>query len=243
MGEVGFEVKDWVAPDLPSHEVMEGTYARLEPLSVQKHAAGLWDAYSEDREGHVWTYLPDGPFVSLSQFHKFMREKEPSTDPLFFAIRDIASGKLGGILSFLRMDPEAGSIEVGFITFSPQLQRTKAGTEAIILVARKAFELGYRRFEWKCNALNLASRRAAERYGFSYEGVFRQAAIVKGRNRDTAWFAMVDKEWDRINAAYTRWLDPNNFVSTGREIHSLRDMVAPVLVARDPVVAAHHIEP
>jgi len=146
-------------------------------------------------------------------------------------------------LSLLRISPEAGSIEVGFITFSPQLQRTKAGTEAVILLARKAFELGYRRFEWKCNALNLRSRRAAERYGFSYEGVFRQAAVVKGRNRDTAWFAMIDQEWDQIDAAYTRWLDPRNFVSTGREIHSLRDMVAPILVSRDPLVQAYQKEP
>jgi len=238
MAELGFEVENWVAPARPAHEVMDGRYARLEPLSVQAHAAGLWDAFAEDQEGVVWDYLPDGPFVSLAQFHKFVRAKAPSEDPLFFAVRDKESGQLGGFLSFLRIAPEAGSIEVGFITFAPRLQNTKTGTEAVILMARKAFALGYRRFEWKCNALNLASRRAAERYGFSFEGVFRQAAVIKGRNRDTAWFAMVDGEWDRIDAAYTRWLEPRNFVSTGREIHSLRDMTAPVLVSRDPVVGA-----
>lgn len=241
--DLGWDVENWVVPAQPAHEVMEGAYARLEPLSVQAHAAGLWDAFAEDEEGRVWDYLPDGPFVSLSQFHKFARGKAPSTDPLFFAVRDIESGKLGGFLSFLRIAPEAGSIEVGFITFAPRLQNTKTGTEAVILMARKAFELGYRRFEWKCNALNIGSRRAAERYGFSYEGVFRQAAVIKGRNRDTAWFAMVDGEWDAIDAAYARWLEPRNFVSTGREIHSLRDMTAPVLVTRDQVVEAYQKEP
>ncbi len=239
MGELGWEVSDWVAPERPSHVVIEGQYARLEPLTVKDHAAGLWDAFSQDVEGHVWDYLPDGPFMSLSQFHKFTRSKEPSLDPLFFAIRDVETGKLGGFLSLLRISPEAGSIEVGFITFSPQLQNSKAGTEAVILLARLAFSLGYRRFEWKCNALNKGSRRAAERYGFSFEGVFRQAAVVKGRNRDTAWFAMIDQEWEKIDAAYTRWLDPQNFISTGREIHSLRDMTAPILVARDPVVRGY----
>jgi len=243
MGEFGFEVPDWVVPERPPHEVFEGQHARLEPFSVQDHAAGLWDAFAEDTEGQVWDYLPDGPFVSLSQFHKFARGQEPSVDPLFFAIRDVETGKLGGFLSFLRIMPEAGSIEVGYITFAPRIQNTKTGTEAVILMARKAFELGYRRFEWKCNALNLGSRRAAERYGFSYEGVFRQAAVIKGCNRDTAWFAMIDSEWDAINAAYTRWLEPRNFVSTGREIHSLRDMTAPILVSRDPVVLDNQKEP
>lgn len=236
--DLGWDVDNWTPPMRPAHEVIEGQYARLEPLDVQKHAAGLWDAFAEDRDGVVWDYLPEGPFVSLKQFHKFAREKEPSTDPLYFAVRDLKSGNLGGFLSFLRITPEAGSIEVGYITFAPRLQNTCTGTEAVMLLARRAFGLGYRRFEWKCNALNLSSRRAAERYGFSFEGIFRQAAIVKGRNRDTAWFAMVDKEWPQIEAAYDRWLEPRNFVSTGREIHSLRTLTGNHLVARDPVVVA-----
>lgn len=237
MAEVGKPVSDWVIPPVPVHEVIKGRYVRLEPLSVQKHAAGLWDAFSEDQDGSVWDYLPDGPFVSLSQFHKLVRDKEPSKDPLFFAVRDLESGKLGGFLSFLRISPEAGSIEVGYITFAPSLQKTKGATEAVVLLARRVFELGYRRFEWKCNALNMGSRRAAERYGFSFEGVFRQAAIVKGRNRDTAWFAMIDGEFGAIDAAYTRWLDPQNFISTGRQIHSLSDMTRPILVTRDPLLS------
>jgi len=124
MGEFGFEVPDWVVPERPPHEVFEGQHARLEPFSVQDHAAGLWDAFAEDTEGQVWDYLPDGPFVSLSQFHKFARGQEPSVDPLFFAIRDVETGKLGGFLSFLRIMPEAGSIEVGYITFAPRIQNT-----------------------------------------------------------------------------------------------------------------------
>ncbi len=236
--ELGAAVENWAPPPRPEHEVIEGTYARLEPFSVQTHAAGLWDAFSQDAEGTVWTYLPSGPFMSLKQFHAFARTMDPSDDPMFFAVRDQQTGALGGFLSLLRIKPEAGSIEVGYITFAPSLQNTKTGTEAIVLLARLVFGLGYRRFEWKCNALNRGSRRAAERYGFSFEGVFRQAAVIKGRNRDTAWFAMTDGDWPKIEAAYTRWLDPQNFISTGREIHSLRTMTGPALVTRDPVVEA-----
>lgn len=232
--DLGWDVTGWIPPEIPPHEKMTGQYAQLEPLSASSHASALWDAFSLDQDGRVWDYLPSGPFVSLSQFHRLIRENEPSRDPLFFAVRDLKTGQLGGFLSFLRMNPDAGTIEVGYITFAPQLQNTRAGTEAIVLMARKAFALGYRRFEWKCNALNIASRRAAERYGFSYEGVFRQAAVIKGRNRDTAWFAMVDGEFDQIDAAYARWLDPQNFVSTGTQIRSLRDLTAPILVSRDP---------
>lgn len=235
MAELGFEVADWTAPPRPEHAAIEGLHVRLEPLSVAEHAAGLWDAFAEDQDGQVWDYLPDGPFVSLSQFHKLVRRLEPSEDPMFFAVRERDTGRLSGFLSFLRIAPEAGSIEVGYISFAPRLQKTPAGTEAVVLMARTAFGLGYRRFEWKCNALNRASRRAAERYGFSFEGVFRQAAVVKGRNRDTAWFAMVDGEWPRIDAAYTRWLDAQNFISTGRQIHSLSDMTRPILLTRDPL--------
>ena len=243
MSDLGWDVEGWQVPERPPHVEIEGSYARLEPLTLSRHASSLWDAFALDAEGHVWDYLPSGPFQSLNQFYKMAKDLEPSTDPLFFAVRDLETDQLGGFLSYLRIAPEAGSIEVGYITFAPQLQNTKAGTEAIILMARRAFALGYRRFEWKCNALNLASRRAAERYGFSYEGIFRQAAVVKGRNRDTAWFAMIDKEWDQIDAAYSRWLEPRNFVSTGRQIHSLRDMTAPLLVARDPMVLSDQAEP
>ncbi len=243
MEDLGWEVENWVVPGRPEHEIMQGQYARLEPLSLQKHASALWDAFAEDKEGRVWDFLPEGPFVSLSQFYKLIQKLDPSTDPLFFAVRDLATGQLGGFLSFLRIAPEAGSIEVGFITFAPRLQNTPTGTEAVVLMARKAFELGYRRFEWKCNALNLGSRRAAERYGFSYEGIFRQAAVVKGRNRDTAWFAMIDSEFEAINAAYERWLEPRNFISTGTQIRNLRELTLPLLASRDPKVVGYQSAP
>jgi RimJ/RimL family protein N-acetyltransferase len=155
-------------------------------------------------------------------------------DPVFFAIRDLSTGSWSGVASYLRITPEAGTIEVGHINLSPELQRTRAATEAMLLMMARAFETGYRRYEWKCNALNLGSRRAAERLGFSYEGIFRQATVIKGRNRDTAWFAAIDAEWPALKAAFARWLDPSNFDDEGRQRRSLSELTAPILVARDP---------
>ena len=149
----------------------------------------------------------------------------------------MADGRLGGTLSLMRMEPRAGSIETGWLTFAPRLQRTREATEAVFLLMRWSFEAGYRRFEWKCDAANLPSRRAAERFGFSYEGVFRQAGVVKGRNRDTAWFAAIDAEWPALSAAYDRWLDPGNFDPAGRQRESLAALTRAILVARDPLLA------
>lgn len=227
-------VPDWTAPPRPAHAMLEGRFARLEPLDPDAHAADLNDAFDQDTDGTVWTYLPSGPFPSRSGFHRFIREMAVSQDPLFFAVRDRSTGRALGFLSLLRIMPEAGTIEVGYITFSPLLQRTPAASEAIILLAREAFRIGYRRFEWKCNALNHVSRRAAQRYGFSYEGIFRQAAVIKGRNRDTAWFAMIDAEFPALNAAWTAWLDPKNFLQNGRQVRALSDMTRPILVKTDP---------
>jgi RimJ/RimL family protein N-acetyltransferase len=153
-------------------------------------------------------------------------------DPQFHAIVDRATGQAVGVASYLRIDPAAGSIEVGHINYSPLLQRTVAATETMYLMMRRAFELGYRRYEWKCNALNAPSRGAAQRLGFSYEGVFRQARVDKGRNRDTAWYAMIDTEWPALDQAFRRWLDPANFDEQGRQRTSLSELTAPVLVAR-----------
>ena len=150
-----------------------------------------------------------------------------------FAVR-MSDGKIGGTLSLLRINPNAGSIEVGYIVFTPRLQRTREATEAIYLTIKWAFEAGYRRFEWKCNAANLPSRRAAERFGLSYEGIFRQAAVVKGKNRDTAWFAAIDREWPALQAAFETWLDPQNFDETGQQKQKLSELTAQILVARDP---------
>ncbi len=157
-------------------------------------------------------------------------------DPLFFAIRDLETGHWAGVASYLRITPEAGTIEVGHINLAPELQRTRAATEAMALMMGHAFGLGYRRYEWKCNALNLGSRRAAQRLGFSYEGVFRQAAVVKGRNRDTAWFAAIDEDWPQLSAAFQTWLDPANFDVDGRQRVALSSLTARALVARDPAL-------
>lgn len=231
---LGAFLPDWQPPSRPARLPICGTYADLEPLTLADHGADLWAAFSSDQTGTMWDYLPDGPFASVADMTPWLEACAQSMDPLFFAARDKDSGRVTGFLSFLRINPAAGSIEVGYITFSPLLQKTRAASEAVMLTAKTAFALGYRRFEWKCNALNQPSRRAAERYGFSYEGVFRQAAIVKGRNRDTAWFAMIDAEWPQLLAAYDAWLDPENFDAKGRQRRALSDLTRPVLGLRDP---------
>jgi len=211
---------------------MAGRYARLEPLN-QSHVPELFAAYAEDKTGETWDYMPVGPFVNEADYAAWAQNAIPSADPMFFAVRG-EDGMASGVASFLRIDRSNGSIEVGYIAFAPKLQRTRAASEAIILMARLAFDLGYRRFEWKCNALNAPSRRAASRYGFSYEGVFRQAAVIKGRNRDTAWFAMIDAERPALDAAWAQWLDPANFDENGHQLTSLADLTRPILAAPDP---------
>lgn len=231
--ELGERLTDWRAPDLPRPEPAEGRYARLEPLNADAHAAALHDANTADSA--IWDYLPYGPFASLPAYHRWVRDRAAEADPQFYAVMDKDAGQWGGVAALMRMAPEAGSIEVGNINFSARLQKRRAASEAIMLLAAQVFKLGYRRFEWKCNALNKGSRRAAERFGFSYEGTFRQATIVKGRNRDTAWFAMIDKEWPAIHAAYETWLAPDNFDNDGRQHQSLSALTRPILVTRDPM--------
>lgn len=201
---------------------MEGRYARVEPIVPARHAGGLFRAYREDRQGSLWTYLPYGPFDGRDAFHLWMAATCLGDDPLFHAIIDRRTDQAVGMAGYLRITPAIGVIEVGHLNFSPRLQRTAVATDAMYLMMRRAFEeLGYRRYEWKCNALNEASRRAAERYGFQFEGVFRQATIVKGRNRDTAWYAIIDKDWPAIRKAFEAWLDPANFDEDGRQRQSL----------------------
>lgn len=235
---LGQILDNWTPPPPPIRDVMEGQYVRLEPLSASAHAAALFDAYAADTAGRVWRYMSDGPYASLASYNRWVKSAEDADDTIFYAVKARDTGQVAGILSFLRIQAASGSIEVGNINFSPALQRTRAASEAIILTARHAFALGYRRFEWKCNALNIPSRRAAERYGFSYEGTFRQATVVKGRNRDTAWFAMIDQEFAAIDAAYAAWLKPENFTSDGQQIHRLSDLTAPLLVSRDPALTS-----
>jgi RimJ/RimL family protein N-acetyltransferase len=229
---VGFRVDGWKAPHRPPRDPMIGRRCRVEPLDPAAHAAQLHAANMLDASHRNWTYLPYGPFASLDDYAGWLDAVTQAADPMFHAIIDLATGEAIGVASYLRIDPIAGSIEVGHINYSPKLQRTIAATEAMYLMMKRAFELGYRRYEWKCNALNMASRAAAQRLGFSYEGVFRQARVDKGRNRDTAWYAMIDKEWPALDRAFQQWLHPSNFDRKGRQLTSLTALTAPILVAR-----------
>lgn len=232
---LGTPVLDWTPPQRPTPAVLSGIYAELAPLSAEEHAALLFNAY----DGHdaVWDYMPNGPFSSAAQYHRWVRDHENSVDPFFYAIRNLETGQWEGTASFLRIASEAGSIEVGYIAYSPALQRTRAATETMYLMMKWAFEAGYRRYEWKCNALNVPSRRAAQRLGFSYEGVFRQATVVKGRNRDTAWFAVIDAEWPALKEAFEVWLSPTNFDENGQQRERLGDLTRLVRVAQDPILS------
>jgi RimJ/RimL family protein N-acetyltransferase len=204
---------------------MAGRLCRLDPLDPEKHAAQLHAANSVDVDGAMWTYLPYGPFATPEQFHEWATQNTRGQDPLFFAIIDLSEGQATGLASYLRIDPAGGSIEVGHVVYSPLLQRTAAATEAMVLMMRRAFDLGYRRYEWKCDSLNAKSRAAAERLGFTFEGVFRQATVYKGRSRDTAWFSILDSEWPRLEKAFEQWLDPGNFSCDGRQRRSLGQLL------------------
>jgi RimJ/RimL family protein N-acetyltransferase len=214
---IGFPLPDWKPPATPSRDPMEGHFCRLEPLNPDLHAAALHAANALDCEGKMWTYLPYGPFATPDSYRSWVEDVCRHSDPLFFAIIDRATADAVGVASYLRINPAAGSIEVGHINYSPRLQRTPAATEAMFLIMERAFNLGYRRYEWKCDALNAPSCAAARRLGFSFEGVFRQASVVKGRNRDTAWFAVIDREWPVLKDAFQRWLQPANFDEQGRQ--------------------------
>ena len=230
---VGEVVLEWTPPPVPSRLILEGRYCRLEPLSVHLHAADLFTALSLDATGASWTYLPYGPFDTLETYSAWLAERQKENDPLFFTILDAATGKPVGVCAYLRIDAQAGCIEVGHLHFSPLLQKTPAASEAMYLMMRHAFELGYRRYEWKCDAMNAGSRRAAQRLGFSFEGVFRQARVTKGRNRDTAWFSIIDKEWSDLRVAFESWLSSDNFDISGRQQVALSVLTAPLLARRD----------
>lgn len=231
---LGLEVPNWTPPQRPEGEVLEGRYARLERLSVSRHSDALFDAYrGKDR---VWDYMPYGPFETLAEYRTWVEAVSQQADPLFYAIFNLESQAWEGVASFLRINPDSGSIEVGHINFSPALQRTRAATEAMYLMMKWAFDAGYRRYEWKCNARNVASRRAAQRLGFSYEGVFRQATVIKGYNRDTAWFAIIDREWKAVSESFETWLSPANFDDSGAQKQRLGALTDPIRVISDPAL-------
>ncbi len=214
---VGFRVENWKPPPIPSGRVMEGRFCRLERLDPEKHGRSLFDANAVDALGAMWTYLPYGPFPEFEGYLAWLTARAKVPDTIFYAIVDRSTGSALGVASYLRIDPAAGSIEVGHLAYSPLLQRTPAATEAMQLMMTRAFDLGYRRYEWKCDALNAPSAAAARRLGFVFEGIFRQAWVVKGRNRDSAWFSILDHEWPRLRDRFERWLAPANFDDNGRQ--------------------------
>jgi RimJ/RimL family protein N-acetyltransferase len=219
---IGFAMPNWQPRPQPPREAIDGRFCRLELFDPDRHCAELFDAYAEDKEGRTWTYLAYGPFASFGGFRDLMRAHFTGQDPLCHIVIDRASGRAVGMASYMRIDPAVGSIEVGSIAYSARLQKSRAATETMYLMMRRAFdELGYRRYEWKCDALNAPSRRAAERLGFRFEGIFRQAVVYKCRNRDTAWYSIIDREWPALKAAFERWLDPRNFDGEGRQRESL----------------------
>jgi RimJ/RimL family protein N-acetyltransferase len=201
---------------------MVGRYCRVEPLDVARHAAELYEANRLAPDGRLWTYLSVDAFEDLASYRSWLERVASGDDPFFHTIIDATTDQAVGVAAYMRIDPSSGVIEVGHINYSPLLQRTRAATEAMYLMARRVFdELGYRRYEWKCDALNAPSRAAAERYGFRFEGIFRQAVIYKGRSRDTAWFSLTDREWPTVKNAFESWLDPANFDASGQQRISL----------------------
>jgi RimJ/RimL family protein N-acetyltransferase len=219
----------WKPALRPKREALPGVRVRLEPFDAALHGDALHTSlHDQPGDPRLWAYLPYGPF-DHKRWNAWFSASAASDDPLFYAIVDRGSGVPQGQASYLRIEPEQGVIEIGHIALGPALQRTPAATEAIFLLAAHAFDdLGYRRLEWKCDALNARSRRAAERLGFTFEGVFRQHMVIKGRNRDTAWYSVIDPEWPKLRTAFEQWLAPANFDAAGRQRRSLADVRASV---------------
>lgn len=218
---IGLSVPDWSGCAPLPKTAMTGRTCDVVPLQ-RGHAADLYAAFSADKTGALWTYMPTGPFVNAADYVSWVATACESIDPLFFAIIDKARNTPVGVASYLRMQPEHGVVEVGYITFSPALQKTVMATEAMYLMMKRALgDFGYRRYEWKCDALNATSRRAALRLGFQYDGLFQQALVYKGRNRDTTWYSVLDRDWPQLEQAFKTWLDPENFDADGRQKSSL----------------------
>ena len=223
----GDEVAGWTGVERPSRALMEGRFCRIESLATERHLSDLFEAYSDDTDGKLWTYMTDGPFNSIDELRKWMEPACAADDPLFHALIDLATGKAVGMAAYMRIKPEHGVIEVGSITYSPRLQGTSAATEAMFLMMRRVFnELGYRRYEWKCDSLNAPSCRAAERLGFTFDGLFEQALVYNGRNRDTAWYSILDRNWPPIEQAYVNWLNADNFDEHGQQNRKLQELIA-----------------
>ena len=213
---------DWQERPYPQREIFIGQSCRLEPFSVAKHADALFEAYSLAEDGRDWTYMFVGPFTHKQAWLESAAQMESSRDPLHFAVIDLQTERAVGSLALMRIEPQHGVIEVGHVAFSPLLKQTRMATEAHYLLMRYAFEqLGYRRYEWKCDSCNAPSRRAAARLGFRYEGEFRQAIVYKGRTRDTCWFSIIDSEWPQVKSGFERWLHSENFTPQGEQREKL----------------------
>lgn len=220
---IGAVVTDWNGARPPPRTSMPGRFCRVEPLSSETHLNDLYEAYSADPDGTLWTYMFAGPFSSKEEFRAWLEPACATDDPLFHAIIDLSTNKAVGLAAFMRIQAGVGVIEVGNITYSPHLQRTPMATEAMFLMMKRVFdELGYRRYEWKCDSLNAPSRKAAARLGFCCDGIFEQAIVYRGRNRDTAWYSILDRDWSRLKEAYETWLDPKNFDEFGKQYRKLR---------------------
>lgn len=224
---IGTALPDWKPATSPGFETLSGRLCRIEPVDPARHANDLFEAIALDGEGRMWTYLPYGPFDSPGHYRTWLTSIAGRPDPLFLAIVDSRKQRAVGVSAYLRMDPGNGVLEIGHLAFSPLLQRQATATEAVYLMVRHAFELGFRRCEWKCDALNADSRAAAKRLGFVFEGIFRQAVVYKERNRDTAWYAIIDRDWPALDIAFQCWLDPANFDEHGHQRMRLSSMTSP----------------
>jgi RimJ/RimL family protein N-acetyltransferase len=225
---VGNLVIGWDGARAPQRKILDGSWCYLEIVDVERHAESLYQSYAENADASSWTYLPYGPFDSLDDYRSWLATEACNSDPLFYAIIDKRNGRAVGLASYLRIKPASGSIEVGHIHFADSIKRSLIATEVMYLMMRQVFDWGYRRYEWKCDALNEPSRRAALRLGFQFEGIFRQALVYKGRNRDTAWYSVIDHEWPRLERAFEQWLAPQNFDADGKQrsgLQQIRDLL------------------
>ncbi len=221
--QVGAAVPNWCAPDFPSFETLHGQYCRVEPLNIEQHVNDLFEAFQLDAQGLVWTYLPYGSFDSVAEYSLLLEKLITPVEQQFYAIVDLKSNRAVGVAAYLRINPDAGSIEIGHLCYSPLLQKNIMASEAMYLMMAKIFDAGYRRYEWKCNALNQASVASAIRLGFQFEGIFRQALVVDGCNRDTAWYSIIDSEWLALKNKFEAWLTPSNFDEQAQQIKSLQE--------------------
>ena len=219
---LGYPVENWIPCQKPANSPIQGRYCVLDPIEINKHAIQLFEVLAIDNQGESWTYLPYGPFNTMEEFKDWLSKTSSDNETLLYAILDIKTNQPLGISGYLRMNPEHGVIEIGHLHFSTLLKQTALATEAIYLMLRLAFDdYGYRRCEWKCNDLNEPSRRAAERFGFTFEGIFRQNNVFKNQNRDTAWFSIIDSEWAALKEKFEKWLHPTNFDANGKQILKL----------------------